>query len=295
MGQKRIKLAAIDIGSNAARIQISAILGAPDSPTLKKIEYIRYPLRLGKDVFNYGEIREERKNKYLKLMQCFKLMVELHEVDYMMAYATSASREAHNGPEIIEAIEKETGILVEVIDGKKEAEITDLALADFIDDESFIHIDVGGGSTELNIHRNGKKRASKSFQIGSVRVKEKDDPVWKEIRHWISHHLNPKYGPIAALGTGGNINKLFQLATPDVAFTLGRGDLKATRDYLNGMSIEDRIHKLKLNEDRADVIVPAADIYLGVMAICESPKILVPQVGLKDGMMIQLMQKALKA
>ncbi|BDC99849.1 exopolyphosphatase [Persicobacter psychrovividus] len=290
MNQPRIKLAAIDIGSNAARIQISSILGDEDSPILKKVEYIRFPLRLGKDVFSTGEIGDKKKDKFIKLMQCFKLMIELHEVKHVLAFATSASREASNGQAIIEEIKKLTDIDLQIIDGEMEAEITDLALSEFIDDQKFIHIDVGGGSTELNIHEDNQRIASKSFKIGSVRVKTADDPIWDDIRSWINEHISADCGNIACLGTGGNINKIFQIAATETPHTLSTGDLKMTRDYLHKLTIDERIQRLKLNEDRADVIVPAADIYLGIMTACRAKRILVPQVGLKDGMIIKLMK-----
>ncbi len=283
-----MKIAAIDIGSNAARLQISTVLHNDNVASFKRVEYVRFPLRLGHDVFNFGALTPESEARTTKLMQAYKLLMELHEVEAFMACATSAMRESSNGHEIAKRIEAHTGIKIHIIDGSKEAELINNVVVQALDDRQFIHIDVGGGSTELNIYQNRQKMASKSFKIGSVRLLEGKESkgAWRKIEDWVEDNIDSSQ-EIIAVGTGGNISKLFNLASKIDETQTTRDEIERIRHYIAGFNQEDRINKLRLNADRADVIVPAADIYISVMKWAGADQILVPDLGLKDGI-IQL-------
>ncbi|WP_420149003.1 Ppx/GppA phosphatase family protein [Spirosoma sp.] len=289
-----MKLAAIDIGSNAARLQISTVLHNDEIVSFKRVEYVRFPLRLGHDVFNFGALTPESEARTTKLMQAYKLLMELHEVEGYMACATSAMRESGNGPEIAKRIEATTGIKIHIIDGQKEAELINNVVVQALDDRQYLHIDVGGGSTELNVYVNRQKINSKSFKIGSVRLLEGKESKgsWRKIEDWVEDNIDSSQ-EIVAVGTGGNISKLFNLASKlsDTETTLA--EIERMRNFIAGFSLDDRINKLRLNADRADVIVPAADIYISVMKWAGADKIIVPDLGLKDGI-IQLVYNQLK-
>ncbi|GAB4056223.1 Ppx/GppA phosphatase family protein [Spirosoma litoris] len=288
-----MKLAAIDIGSNAARLQISTILHNDDLVSFKRVEYVRFPLRLGHDVFNYGALTSESEARTMKLMQAYKLLMELHEVEDYMACATSAMRESENGHEVAKRIEAQTGIKIHIIDGSKEAELINNVVVQALDDRQYLHIDVGGGSTELNVYENRQKINSKSFKIGSVRLLEGKETkgAWRKIEDWVEDNVDGTR-EITAVGTGGNISKLFNLASKTSELETTRSEIERIRDYIASFGLEDRVNKLRLNADRADVIVPAADIYISVMKWAGANKIIVPDLGLKDGI-IQLVYSQL--
>ncbi len=283
-----MKLAAIDIGSNAARLQISTILHDNDLVSFKKVEYVRFPLRLGHDVFNFGELTPESEARTAKLMQVYKLLMELHEVEHYMACATSAMREATNGHDVARRIEAHTGVKINIIDGAKEAELINNVVVQALDDRQFLHIDVGGGSTELNLYVNRQKVNSKSFKIGSVRLLEGKETkgAWRKIEDWVQDNVDASQ-EVVAVGTGGNISKLFNMAAKTSDTTTSLNEIERIRNYVASYSLDDRINKLRLNADRADVIVPAADIYISVMKWAGASQIIVPDLGLKDGI-IQL-------
>ncbi|GAB2563000.1 Ppx/GppA phosphatase family protein [Spirosoma areae] len=288
-----MKLAAIDIGSNAARLQISTVLHNDNIVSFKRVEYVRFPLRLGHDVFNFGELTPESEARTTKLMQVYKLLMELHEVEEYMACATSAMRESSNGHEVAKRIESLTGIKIHIIDGSKEGELINNVVVQAIDDRQFLHIDVGGGSTELNVYVKRQKINSKSFKIGSVRLLEGKETkgAWRKIEDWVEENVDSSQ-EVIAVGTGGNISKLFNLAAKTDDLETTRPEIQRIRDYISSFSQEDRINKLRLNADRADVIVPAADIYISVMQWARATKIIVPDLGLKDGI-IQLVYSQL--
>ncbi len=288
-----MKLAAVDIGSNAIRLQITNVTHYEGNTTFKKLEYLRFPLRLGQDVFHAQTISEKNRRKFVKLMKAFKLLIDLYEVDDYMVCATSAMREATNGKEIVDEVKQDVGLKIQVIDGNREGELINLALWSYIDDKSYLHIDVGGGSTELNIYINKQKIASKSFRIGSVRALDYNIPVsvWKSMSRFIEENVSKK-DKITCIGTGGNINKIFELSKPSKSKRyLDKTKIIEIKTYLESFSYEDRINKLNLNPDRADVIVPAARIYLAAMDAAESKKMIVPDVGLKDGLMNVLYER----
>lgn len=288
-----MKLAAIDIGSNAIRFQVSSILDNGKRVLFKKMEYVRFPLRLGHDVFSTGKISERSEAKFIKLMTAYKLLIELYEVDDYMFCATSAMRESENGARLVKKIKDELGITIEIIDGNREAELINKAIISYLTASTYLHIDVGGGSTELNLFTGGKKIKTRSFKVGSVRVLENTDQpvVWQEMENWIRENVKREYGKVTAVGTGGNISKIFELAQlkPHRQMSLKR--IKEIKEMVESHSIEDRIYKLQMNPDRADVIVPASDIYIRTMEWAKARYILVPEVGLKDGMLLHLFEK----
>lgn len=288
-----MKLAAIDIGSNAIRFQVSTVLESGASLLFKKLEYVRFPLRLGHDVFTTGRISSKSAEKFKKLMKAYRLLLELYEVDDYMFCATSAMRESENGIELADQVRDEHGIIIHVIDGNREAELINRAISSYLTDKTYLHIDVGGGSTELNLYYGGKKLKTRSFKIGSVRVLEHNDsPVmWQEMEHWVKENVKKEYGKVTAVGTGGNISKIFELAQTKPGKTMSLKKVKQIRDMIEGFSLQDRIYQLQMNPDRADVIIPASNIYLKVMEWAHAASILVPEVGLKDGIMLYLYEK----
>lgn len=288
-----MKLAAIDIGSNAIRFQVSTALDNTTQVVFKKLEYVRFPLRLGHDVFATGRVSSKSMEKFRKLMAAYKLLLELYEVDDYMFCATSAMREAENGADLAQQVLDELGIVIHIIDGNREAELINRAIHSYLTDKTYLHIDVGGGSTELNLYAAGQKIQTRSFKIGSVRVLEKNDSpqAWEDMERWIKDHVKKSYGKVTAVGTGGNISKLFELAQSKPGKTVSLRKIRETREMVNAYSIEDRIYKLQMNPDRADVIIPASNIYIKVMEWAHATSILVPEVGLKDGIMLYLYEK----
>jgi exopolyphosphatase/guanosine-5'-triphosphate,3'-diphosphate pyrophosphatase len=291
-----LKLAAIDIGSNAIRFQISTVWDNNPAILFKKLEYVRFPLRLGHDVFTTGRISLQSWVKFKKLMKAYKLLIELYEVHDYMFCATSAIREAENGQDLVNEVFEESGITIHIIDGNREAELINRAIHSFLTDKTYLHIDVGGGSTELNLYANGKKLKTRSFKIGSVRVLEGNDSplMWQDMEHWVKEHVKKTYGKVTAVGTGGNISKIFELAKLKPGKTMSLNKIKALRDMIANYSLEERIYTLQMNPDRADVIIPASDIYTKVMEWAHATSILVPDVGLKDGMMLSMFEKNTK-
>ena len=281
-----MKLAAIDIGSNAVRLQITKVIEYEKIITFKKLEYVRFPLRLGHDVFTTGRISEYNKERFNKLMTAYKNLIDLYEIDAYYGCATSAMRESENGQQIVERVKNTLDLEINIISGEEEGDMINRVVLFSLDNRNYIHIDVGGGSTELNVYQNHKKIHSKSFKIGSVRKLEQagNPETWEAMKDWIRTHTAPKGEKITAVGTGGNINKLFELGNPESkSKKMSLDKLMRTQDILKNLSLEDRLNKLQLNPDRADVIIPASDIYIQVMQSARAKNILVPDVGLKDG------------
>ena len=288
-----MRIAAIDIGSNAVRMQVCSLVRYNDQDHIKNLEYIRFPLRLGQDVFNEGSILPEAAARFLKLMKAFRLLLDLYEVSAYQACATSAFRDAANGAEIAEKVRKEEGIRIQILRGEEEAALISSALYRHLDDGFNLHIDVGGGSTELNLYLDRKKFASASFNLGSVRSlnKKSSKSSWKEMEFWLQKNLHSPKLIATAIGTGGNISKLYELypgKKKNKILTIS--NLQAVHLMLSRLSVKERIHKLLLNPDRADVIVPAAEIYLQTMHLSKAKKILVPDLGLKDGIIENIYQ-----
>jgi exopolyphosphatase / guanosine-5'-triphosphate,3'-diphosphate pyrophosphatase len=291
-----VKLAAIDIGSNAIRLQISTILDGGEKMLFKKLEYVRFPLRLGHDVFTTNRISDGSIAKFKKLMKAYKLLLELYEVDDYMFCATSAMRESENGEEVARQVKEELGVTINIIDGHLEAEFINKAIFSYLGNETYLHIDVGGGSTELNLFVKGKKIKTRSFKIGSVRILEHhDSPVmWQDMERWVRENVKLSYGKVTAVGTGGNISKIFELAQKKPGATLSLKKVKAIKEEIESLTIDQRIYQLQMNPDRADVIVPASGIYIKVMEWAHSNSIIVPDVGLKDGILLHVLERNLQ-
>ena len=291
-----MKLAAIDIGSNAIRFQVSTVLDHASPLLFKKLEYIRFPLRLGHDVFSTGRISDKSVVKFKKLMTAFRLLIELYEVSDYMFCATSAIRESENGAELVNDVFNELGITIHVIDGNREAELINRAISSYLGAKTYVHIDVGGGSTELNLYVNGNKTKTRSFKIGSVRVLEHNDSplMWDDMEHWVKENIKKEYGKVTAVGTGGNIAKIFDLAKVRPGKTMSLKKVREIQAMIKSHSMDERIYKLQMNPDRADVIIPASDIYIKVMEWARAQSILVPEVGLKDGVMLYLYEQSIR-
>lgn len=291
-----MKLAAIDIGSNAIRLQISTVLDQGSKPVFKKLEYVRFPLRLGHDVFTTNRISDKSIVTFKKLMRVYKMLLELYEVDDYMYCATSAMRESENGAELASLIKEEMGIRIEIIDGAREGELVNQAIWAWLSDQNYLHIDVGGGSTELNLYVNGEKVKSRSFRIGSVRILEHHDSpvIWADMEKWVKGQVKKEFGKVTGVGTGGNIAKIYELGGLKPGKLMSVKKIKSIAKMIESLSLEDRIYKLQMNPDRADVIVPASHIYLKVLDWAHAKSILVPDVGLKDGILLHLYERNVK-
>ena len=290
------KFAAIDIGSNAVRILIANVIEIENKVFFQKNSLIRSPVRLGEDSFTLGEISDKSIKRVIKTLKAFKLLMDVHDVSHYKAFATSALREANNSLHVVKMIKKKTRIKVEIIDGRKEAEIISYSkISDFINTQkTFLFVDVGGGSTEFTFINEGKNIISKSFKIGTVREINNlvDDRAWIAIKNWIKKN-SKKYDKITLMGSGGNINKLFRLSNTKEGKPLSKIKLNQLYKDLLSLSYEERIISYGLNTDRADVIVPAAKIYLKALEWSGGQKIYVPKFGLSDGM-IKYIYKKLK-
>ena len=289
------KYAAIDIGSNAVRVLIANVVEVEQHPPkFMKSSMVRVPIRLGEDSFTVGEISAKNIMRMVKAMKAFKLIMQVNNVTHYMACATSALREANNAHEVVDVGAKKTGIHIDVIDGKREAEIISTTnIFDFIQrDRTFLYVDVGGGSTEFSVLVKGERVASKSFKIGTVRMINNlvSAKVWDEIEAWITEQIEGK-GKIALLGSGGNINKLFKLSKVKEGRPLTLIKLNTLYNKLNALSYEERIMQLELNPDRSDVIIPALQIYLKALKWSNSTEVYVPKIGLSDGMIKVLYQE----
>jgi exopolyphosphatase/guanosine-5'-triphosphate,3'-diphosphate pyrophosphatase len=281
------KFAAIDIGSNAMRVLISNVIETKEGVHFQKNALVRAPIRLGEDSFTLGEISKKSLKRMINAMKAFKLLMKVHGVSHYQAYATSALREANNSMDVVEQVKKKSGIKIEIIDGRKEAEIiSNSKISDFLNTQkTFLFVDVGGGSTEFTFINEGKRVCSKSFKIGTVRLINNlvDDRVWEAIRNWIIKNAKP-YRKITLMGSGGNINKLFKLSNIKEGKPLSVIKLNQIFLELKSLNYEERIVKFELNPDRADVIIPAARIYLKALEWSGGQKIYVPRFGLSDGM-----------
>ncbi len=281
------KYAAIDIGSNAMRLLVTNIVEQDGmKPQFNKSSLVRVPIRLGQDAFTVGEITEENIERMTDAMKAFKLLMKVHRIERYKACATSAMREAYNGKEVVDIIKENAGIEIEIIDGKQEASIiASTNLHKLIEtDNTYLYIDVGGGSTEFSLFSNGKIVTSKSFKAGTVRLLNDvvSDLVWFEIEKWIKIYT-VDFENIAIIGSGGNINKIFKMSGKHEDKPLSYMYLNAQYNFLNSMTYEQRISELGLNPDRADVIIPALRVYLNAMKWSKARNIYVPKIGLSDG------------
>lgn len=289
-----MRYAAIDIGSNAVRLLIADIIENNGSVSFKKNTLIRVPLRLGDDAFIQQHISERKTNDLVKSMQAFRNLMDVYKVTDYLAYATSAMREAKNGEDVVKLIKEEARIDLEIIHGSKEAKVIYASHADQNIDKSknYLYIDVGGGSTELSLFLAGELMASKSFNIGTIRILDNQDTeeTWNEMKDFIREHTRG-FKQLSGIGTGGNINKLYKLSEEENDAPMSFVKLKSLYSYLTSFSLKDRINVLGLNQDRADVIIPACEIYLTVMKNAGIKHIYVPRVGMVDGIIQLLIEK----
>ena len=293
-----MKLAAIDIGSNAARLLIHDVITGPQGkPEFVKLTLVRVPLRLGFDVFEKGEISVEKEQMLIKTIQAYKLLLEVYNVTHYITAATSAMRDALNAKQILAQVKSQTGIDIKVITGEEEASyIYENHVAENLNNqESYLYIDVGGGSTELTFFSDGKLVAKESFDIGTIRLLKGQvtEETWNEMKNFIKEKTTG-YHHITAIGSGGNINKVFSLSKRKEGRPL---NLELLRNYykeFSSLTVSQRISLYGLREDRADVIVPALLIYINVMRWSDADEIFVPKIGLADGL-IHLLFDRLKA
>ncbi len=291
-----MRYGAIDIGSNAVRLLIADIVENDNAISFKKNTLIRVPLRLGDDAFLDLHISDKKVIDLVKTMQAFRNLMDVYKVTDYLAYATSAMREADNGPSIVQRVKYEAGIDLEIVHGQKEANII---YASHIEqslerNKNYLYIDVGGGSTELSVFSDGKMIASQSFNIGTIRILDNQDKeeTWNEMHDFVKQHTRA-YKSITGIGTGGNINKIFRLSQEKEGVPMSFAKLKSIYNYLNSFSLKDRINVLGLNQDRADVIIPACEIYITLMKWASVKNMYVPKVGLVDGIIQTLIEKNL--
>ena len=290
-----MKLAAIDIGSNAARLLIADVIQSPQNTTeFIKAALVRVPLRLGFDVFDKGEISAGKVEKIIKTIKAYKLLLDVYEVKHLKACATSAMRDAANSADIIKKVKEETGIEIHIISGQEEASLIyeNHIAENMAKDESYLYIDVGGGSTELTFFSDNKLVFKESFNIGTIRLLKNQvvEATWDEMKECIRTKTKG-YHHVTAIGSGGNINKVFSLSKRKEGKPL---TLELLRDYykeFSNLSMDQRISLHKLREDRADVIVPALLIYINVLRWADTEEIYVPKIGLADGLIHNLYEE----
>lgn len=281
------KFAAIDIGSNSIRLLIEHVMESPQEVLFKKNALIRVPIRLGSDAFINHEIPHTTVKKLVEAMLAYKHLMNVNDVIHYKGCATSAMREATNGEAIIKKIKRETGINIEIISGNSEANMIFASQNAFAKNigQNCIFVDVGGGSTEITIFAKEKVVTAKSFDIGTIRLLneqvEKED--WKELKDWLKREIKP-FKSFTLVGSGGNINRLFKMAQIKQGKPMPFETLNDLYNQLKPFSIEDRMRVFDLNPDRADVIVPAAIIFLNIMKWIDASKIFVPKIGLSDGL-----------
>jgi exopolyphosphatase/guanosine-5'-triphosphate,3'-diphosphate pyrophosphatase len=289
-----MKYAAVDIGSNASRMLLCNVVEESGETHFKKAELIRIPLRLGEDSFLQGKISEKKIGKFIKTMTAFKHLIDVFEPVDFRACATSAMRDASNKEDIIQRVRKECGLKIEIISGREEA---DLIFSNHVEEHldksrSYLYIDVGGGSTELTLFSEGRCLVSQSFDIGTIRWLNEQVPKekWWEFKDWV-RLITTGHHPVTAIGSGGNINKLFKLLKRKEGQSLQFDKLKEIYSEMKLHSVEERMEIWNLNPDRADVIVPAAKIFLSIMKAAQIDEIIVPQIGLADGIVHELHEK----
>jgi exopolyphosphatase/guanosine-5'-triphosphate,3'-diphosphate pyrophosphatase len=283
-----MRLAAIDIGSNAARLLIKDITTYVDgSLDFTKVNLVRVPLRLGFDVFETGLISDLKMHQLIETMQAFKHLLNVYEVQAIKVCATSAMRDAKNAADIVLQVQKETGIAIQVISGSEEAQILyETHQADNLDAKyNYLYIDVGGGSTELTLYTRQKEVIKKSFNVGTIRLlKDKvEDEIWEEMKQFIKTTLK-LHLPAQAIGSGGNINKIFSLSKRKAGKPLPVEMLREYHREMSALSVSERMHRYEFRQDRADVIVPALLIYNNIVRWADIQEIYVPQIGLADGL-----------
>ncbi|HVP91907.1 MAG TPA: hypothetical protein VMS75_11900 [Terriglobales bacterium] len=289
-----MRFASIDVGSNAVRLLLSQVLEGGDAPVFKKDSLVRFPLRLGDDAFLEHRISAAKAGHLVQVMIAFRHLIDAYDPLAYRACATSAMREAGNRNEIIGAVREASGIDLEVIPGRTEAEIIfeNHSERDLEEKATYLYIDVGGGSTQLTLFAKGRSAASRSFDIGAIRILEGlvSRPQWRDMQGWVTNVASGR-DPVLGIGSGGNINKIFLLTGNKVGRPVSAKKLKEVSRTLTSLSVEDRVRQLGLRPDRADVIVPALQIFRRVMKWAGIRKIHVPFIGLSDGLIHELYER----
>jgi len=286
-----LKFGAIDIGSNAVRLLIADVIETEDDLMIKKLSLTRVPIRLGASVFEKGYISSSKAKRLAKTMKAFRYLLDVYNVKGFRACATSAMREATNSDEVRARVRDYAKVEIEVINGKKEA---DLIFSTFETQKldpsgTYLYIDVGGGSTEITLLKNNKRVNARSFKIGTVRILKSDikPSIWEEMEEWVAD-ITKDEEELVAIGTGGNINRLFKLSSLNYGELMGFDELSEMHEYIKSLSFTERMIKLNLRNDRADVIVPAGEIFCRVMGTAKIEFISVPKIGLSDGIALYL-------
>jgi exopolyphosphatase/guanosine-5'-triphosphate,3'-diphosphate pyrophosphatase len=293
------KYGAVDIGSNAIRLLVVSVIEQEGKDTLfKKTSLVRVPIRLGAEVFLEGKISDNSANRMVDAMTAFRLLMKTHNINRFRACATSAMREASNGREIAEIIEKRSGLTINIIDGNDEAAIiasTDLKNL-IQDDKVFLYVDVGGGSTEFTVFANGHIVASRSFKLGTVRLinDRVDESMWNDVEEWIKN-VTKDFHKVSLIGSGGNINSIYKSSGKKIGKPLSFFYLSSYYEYIKSFTYEERITELDMNPDRADVVVPATRIYLSAMKWSKAKNVFVPKIGLSDGIVRSLYNEKIAA
>jgi len=287
-------IAAIDIGSNAARLLINEVKTQQKEPEFIKLNLLRIPLRLGMDVFTMGKIGAEREKMVLDSMKIFSDLMRIYNVEHYRACATSAMRDAENGQDIIQEVKESSGIEIEIISGDEEATlIYENHVAEGLDKNfAYLYVDVGGGSTELTFYENDKMVYERSFNIGTIRLLNDlvTEANWKEMKEEIKANIISKK-PIVAIGSGGNINKVFSLSKTKDGKPMSASYLKKAYKEFAALTIDERMTQYNLREDRADVLVHALKIYNNVMSWSEISRIFVPKISVADGLIHNIYSK----
>jgi len=286
------KYAAVDIGSNAIRLLITTVIEKEGFPTqFKKTSLVRLPIRLGADVFLKGSISSGNYKRLLDAMHAYSLIIKTHNVVAFRACATSAMREAKNGQQIVSKLKAATGIDIQIIDGTDEAAIiASTYLKQLISDNKvFLYVDVGGGSTEFTVFANGKNIVSHSFKLGTVRIINGmvEDVTWQQAKNWVTQHTKA-YSKINVIGSGGNINSIYRFSENKIGQPLSYLFMSSFYEKVKQYDYNQRVFELKMNPDRADVIIPATRIYLSAMKWAKAKNMYVPKIGLADGIVKQL-------
>jgi len=292
-----LKFAGIDIGSNAMRLLIGEVLETNNKVHVGKLSLVRLPVRLGSDVFDTGYISPQKEIDFINGIEAFRIIMNIHQVEGYKAFATSAMRNAINGNEIVKKTFEKTGIEIEIIDGDKEGEtiLSTFHLLTLDPNKPYLYIDVGGGSTEISLLINGKSEINHSFNVGTVRLLSEKIPEgeWDAMLSW-TDKVSEKYKPEFAIGTGGNINKLIKLCCQNNEMVLNVELMRNIAEEMKDMTIQERMQKWDLRSDRADVIVHAAQIYLNVLEHVGISSIIVPKLGLADGIIYNLYKNAIE-
>jgi len=289
--------ASIDIGSNAVRLLFANAFERENRIHIEKASLIRIPIRLGKDVYKNNTISKKRATNLVKTLKAFKLLIDVYKPVSFVACATAATRDAVNGEELLKKVTKETGIKIKIIDGLQEAEII-RSSNDFTLPEGknlTMYVDLGGGSTEISVLSKSKVLDARSFKIGTLRLLNKNfqKKEWNELETWLNQ-FKKDFGQINIVGSGGNINKIAKLYSHREDDILPFTDLEYAYKHLKSFTLHERVEQLGMRPDRADVIVPAARVFLFIAKIISADTIVVPKIGLADGLIIQLYKSYLE-